>query len=209
MYASATQYIPQTGSNRRPIAMWLVVALLALLFIAIVAGAPIAIANGYEAIGNTIYLNFRHLCHQIPERSFFISGHPFAVCARCTGIYAGFAAATLAYPIFKSLRQTTAPARKWLFIAAAPLAIDWAVEFFGLLENTHTSRFLTGALLGATAVFYVIPGLIDLSLRKRGSSKPARQIPVPASSFPTRDAPSDYSAPHRRIHGDEVSTTSR
>lgn len=199
MYSSASQYVTQTGSNRRPTAMWLVVTLLALLFIAIVAGAPVAIANGYEALGNTIYLNLHYFCHQIPERSFFIAGHPFAVCARCTGIYAGFAAATLAYPLFKSLRQTTAPARKWLFIAAAPLGIDWAVEFFGVWPNTHTSRFLTGALLGATAVFYVMPGLMDLSLRKWGAPKPPRQIPVPVSSFPTEGAPSDYSAPHRRI----------
>ena len=199
MYASASQYVPQTGSNRRPTAMWASISMLALLFVAIIAGVPIAIANGYEAIGNTIYLNLRHLCHQIPERSFFISGHPFAVCARCTGIYAGFAGAALAYPIFRSLRQTNAPARKWLFIAAAPLAIDWAIEFFGFLPNTHTSRFLTGALLGATAVFYVMPGVMDLSLRRWGAPKPARQIPVPVSSFPTRDAPSDYSAPNRRI----------
>jgi uncharacterized membrane protein len=199
MHASASQYVPQTGSKRRPIAMWASISILALVFFAIIAGAPIAVANGYEAAGNTIYLNLRHLCHQIPERSFFISGHPFAVCARCTGIYAGFAAAALAYPIFRSLRQTTTPERKWLFIAAAPLAIDWAVEFFGLWQNTHTSRFLTGALLGATAVFFVLPGLIELSLRKWGASKPVRQRPVPLSSFPTRDAPSDYSAPHRRI----------
>jgi uncharacterized membrane protein len=189
--------------------MWMVVSLLALLFIAIVVGAPVAIANGYETIGNTIYLNLHYFCHQIPERSFFIAGHQFAVCARCTGIYAGFAAATLAYPLFRSLRQTTAPARKWLFIASLPLAIDWAIEFFGIWHNTHGSRFVTGAVLGATAVFYVVPGLVDLSLRKWGSSKPARQAPVPVSGFPTRDAPSDYSAPHRRIHGDEVSTTSR
>ena len=199
MRTSASQYVPQTGSNRRPIAMWLVVTLLALLFIAFVVGAPIALANGYETIGNTIYLNLHYFCHQIPERSLFIAGYQFAVCARCTGIYAGFAAATLAYPLFKSLRQTSAPARKWLFIAAAPLAIDWAVEFFGIWHNTHTSRFVTGAVLGATAVFYVMPGLMDLSLRKWGEVKPPRQVPVPVTSFPAEGAPSDYSAPHRRI----------
>ena len=173
--------------------------MLALLFIAIVVGAPIAIANGHETLGNTIYLSLRHVCHQIPERSFFIAGHQFAVCARCTGIYAGFAAATLAYPIFRSLRQTTAPARKWLFIASVPLAIDWAIEFFGVCNNTHASRSVTGAVLGAIAVFYVMPGLMDLSLRKSGSTKPPRHIPAPVIDFPTESAPSDYSAPHRRI----------
>jgi uncharacterized membrane protein len=198
MYAPSNEYVPQTGSNRRPIAMWLALAMLALLFMAIIVGAPLALANGYEAIGKTIYVNLHHVCHQIPERSYFIAGHQFAVCARCTGIYAGFAAASLAYPLFKSLRQTTAPARKWLFVAAAPLAIDWSVEFFGIWHNTHTSRFVTGALLGATALFYVMPGLVDLSLREWGSRKPAQTSP-PVRSFPTDGAPSDYSAPHRRI----------
>jgi len=32
-----------------------------------------------------------------------------------------------------------------------------------LWENTHLSRSITGALLGAAAVFYVMPGLVDLS----------------------------------------------
>lgn len=199
MYASASHYVPQTGSNRRPVLMWLTATMLALFFIGVIVGAPVALANGYEAIGKTIYWNLHYLCHQLPERSFFIAGHPLAVCARCTGIYAGFTAAALLYPLVRSLRQTTAPARKWLFLAAAPLAIDWAIEFFGIWPNTHASRFLTGALLGVTALFYVMPGLMDLSLREWGATKPPRQIPVPASSFPTQDAPSDYSAPHRRI----------
>jgi uncharacterized membrane protein len=199
MYASASHYVRQTGSNRWPILMWLAATMLALFFIGVIVGAPLALANEYEAIGKTIYRNLHYLCHQIPERSFFIAGHPLAVCARCTGIYAGFAAAALVYPLFRSLRQTTAPARKWLFLAAAPLAIDWAIEFFGIWPNTHTSRFATGALLGATALFYVMPGLMDLSLREWGAPKAPPQIPLTASSFPTQDAPSDYSAPHRRI----------
>jgi hypothetical protein len=34
-----------------------------------------------------------------------------------------------------------------------PLAIDWALGFFGFWSNTHVSRFTTGALLGAVSVF--------------------------------------------------------
>jgi hypothetical protein len=109
------------------------------------------------------------------------------------------------------LRQTEAPARKWLFIAAAPLAIDFAIEFSGIGHNTHSSRLFTGALLGAAAVFYVMPGLIDLSLRhwKRERPDPADQANIltidakevsKGAVFSTRaSAPSDYSAPHRRI----------
>jgi uncharacterized membrane protein len=199
MSVLSSQYIPQTGPNRRPVMMWLVVAILALLFIATILAAPLAAANGYLGFSTTVYLAFSHFCHQIPERSFFIAGHQFAVCARCTGIYFGFAAAALAYPVFRSLRQTSVPPRKLLFVAAAPLGIDWAVEVLGIWHNTHSSRFLTGALLGATSVFYVLPGLIELSLRSWSWRKPKPEKQVFSLPVFPRAAPSDYSAPERRI----------
>ncbi len=210
-YAPPNEYIPQLGTNSRPLVMWLLVASGSLAVMAIIIGAPLALAAGHGRLAATIYQAFSHVCHQLPERSFFIEGHPFAVCARCTGIYAGFAVAAVLYPLTRSLRQTEAPARKWLFIAAAPLAIDFAIEFSGIRHNTHSSRLFTGALLGAVSVFYVMPGLLDLSLRhwKRVREGPADATNIRTSDakevsnaevFSTRaSAPSDYSAPHRRI----------
>ncbi len=206
MYASPNEYVPQVSSNRRPLLMWLLVATGSLAVMAMIIGAPIALAAGRGNLAATIYQVFSHLCHQLPERSFFIEGHPFAVCARCTGIYAGFAAAAVLYPLARSLANTQAPARKWLFIAAVPLAIDFAIEFSGLGHNTHSSRLVTGAILGAMSVFYIMPGLLDLSLRrwKRGTetaktgTNPAQDSSA-ANVFSAPAAPSDYSAPHRRI----------
>jgi uncharacterized membrane protein len=208
MYAPPNEYIPQVGTNRRPLIVWLIMAAGSVSAMAIIIAAPVALADGHGALAATIYQAFSHLCHQIPERSFFIAGHPFAVCARCTGIYAGFALATVLYPLTRSLGQTEAPARKWLFIAAAPLAIDFSIEFTGLWHNTHSSRLLTGALLGGVAVFYVMPGLVDLSLRSwkrvsKGSSNisGSRTSDGPPNAVFSKpaSAPSDYSAPHRRI----------
>ena len=199
MYAPASEYVPQIGSNVRPIAMWLVLSGLCLVFVSIIVTAPFALAGGHAALAATIYRGFGRVCHQLPDRSYFIAGHPLAVCARCTGIYFGFTAATVTYPLFTSLRQTYTPARKWLLIAAALLFIDWSIEFFGIAHNTHSSRFLTGALLGATSVFYVIPGLIELSLRQWKSEPELNQMPVPMRSAPQNHSSSDYSAPHRRI----------
>ena len=93
------------------------------------------------------------------------------------------------------------PRPSWLLYAAIPLAIDFGVNFFGLWQNTHTSRLLTGALLGGAVVFYVVPGIIDLSTRF-GRTPPLNE---PRATFtlasPERiaSAPSDYSAPERRI----------
>jgi len=186
--------------------MWLIAAAGCVGVMSLILGAPLAMNGGHAFFGLTIYKAFSYVCHQIPERSFFIAGHQFAVCSRCTGIYAGFTVATLLYPLVRSLKQTDAPPRKWLFLGAAPLAIDFTVGYLGIWENTHSSRFATGALLGAVAVFYVMPGLMDLSLREWGkkrelaaaaASTKAAHLPVLPNSGAT--VPSDYSAPHRRI----------
>jgi uncharacterized membrane protein len=206
MYAHPNQYIPQTGINRRPLMMWLIVATGSLAVVSLIIGAPLALKTGHPFWGLTIYRAFSYVCHQIPERSFFIAGHPFAVCSRCTGLYVGFTVAVISYPLLRSLRQIEAPARKWLFLAAAPLAIDFTLGFLGIWNNTHFSRFATGALLGAVAVFYVMPGFMDLSLRTRGakhkdSSRTMTNKVSPAEGLSANvsAAPSDYSAPHRRI----------
>jgi uncharacterized membrane protein len=201
-------YVSQTTSNRRPLVVWLLVASGSLAVLAVIVGAPLGLATGHNFFAATTYRTFSHLCHQLPERSFFIAGHPFAVCARCTGIYAGFAAAAAFYPLARALRRIDTPPRKWLFIAAAPLAVDFAIEFSGIWHNTHSSRLVTGALLGAVTVFYIMPGLLDLSMRswKRGAEG-ATDIP-PRDAGPNSaakvfsspvSAPSDYSAPQRRI----------
>jgi uncharacterized membrane protein len=166
MPAHSSEYNPQTSVVRRPIFIWMVVAGGSLVILGMIVGAPLALARGHSVLALTIYSAFSHLCHQIPERSVFIAGHQFAVCARCTGLYAGFTLATLCYPVLRSLRRTDMPPRRWLLIAAVPLAIDFSLGFFGLWENTHLSRFLTGALLGSVAVFYVMPGLLDIRLKE-------------------------------------------
>jgi uncharacterized membrane protein len=191
-------YVPQTGSIRKPLATWVIVLAFVLAFCSLIIAAPLALAGGQQSIAYNIYLPFSYLCHQIPARSFHLAEHPLAVCSRCTGIYAGFLLGVIAYPLIKSLRRVETPARKWLFIAAVPLAIDFSLEFFGVWHNTHFSRFATGALLGGMVVFYVLPGLIELSLRERTPSAGSK---VTNGDFLTNTstAPSDYSAPERRI----------
>jgi len=203
MYASPANYVAQTSSIRRPLLMWLFAAAGSVFVFSLIIGAPLALDTGHPFLGLTLYRAFSYVCHQIPERSFFIGGHQFAVCSRCTGLYAGFTAATILYPLCRSLRRTEAPARKWLFLAAAPLAIDFTLGYLGIWENTHWSRFATGALLAVVSVFYVLPGLMELSLRNwQVKQKPVNTTPIStAPMFPPNvsAAPSDYSAPHRRI----------
>ena len=112
----------------------------------------------------------------------------------------------LVYPLARSLRLLETPRRVWLLAAIVPTLIDWALGFFRLWENTHLSRSLTGALLGAVCAFYVVPGLVDLSLsgwnylfaRHSTSSQEQRTPQVRLTSY-ERSAPSDYGSPSSRI----------
>ena len=166
-----------TRASRKAIAVWSGTCAIALAILGLIVAAPIAQAYGHPAIASSIYKTFSYLCHQIPERSFHLAGHQFGVCSRCTGLYAGFAVAALVYPLARSLQRTDTPSRLWLMLATLPLVIDFGLGYFSIWENTHLSRFLTGALLSSVAVFYIMPGLIDLSstIVHRFSRGPARE----------------------------------
>jgi uncharacterized membrane protein len=184
MPASLYSYVPQCVKaepepRARAWAVWAAVVFGGLAFVASIVSAPLALAEGHAFYAEAIYKGFRFACHQMPERSFHLAGHPLAVCARCAGIYAGFAVAALAYPSVRSVRRVDTPGRAWLLAATLPLAVDFALGFFGLWENTHLSRFATGALVGAVSVFYVVPSLLDLVRSRRWrdffSSEAARE----------------------------------
>jgi uncharacterized membrane protein len=158
--------------NLVAVGSWISIAATALLIVAAIVGAPVAQALGYSVFAGSIYKAFSFVCHQIPVRSFHLAEHQFAVCSRCTGLYSGFAVAALSYPLVRSLKSVDTPPRLWLILAAVPLAIDFALGYFSIWENNHLSRVTTGALLGAVAVFYIIPGLIELSSRiERGLAR--------------------------------------
>ena len=155
--------VEPTRGDRFAVVIWAFTATIALAVLALIITAPLAQAGNHTGFSSTIYKAFSFICHQIPERSFHVAGHQFAVCSRCTGLYAGFALAALIYPLARSLKRSDTPRRIWLILAAVPLLIDFALGYFSIWEDTHLSRFLTGALLSSLAVFYVMPGLIELS----------------------------------------------
>ncbi|MEK6337031.1 MAG: DUF2085 domain-containing protein [Acidobacteriota bacterium] len=154
-----------THASRAARTVWAILAVFAVALVASILAAPLAQSQSHPQFAAAIYKAYSFVCHQFSDRSFHLAGHPFAVCSRCTGLYSGFAVAVLAYPLLRSVRSTDSPPRLWLILAAVPLAVDFALGYFSIWQNNHLSRFSTGALLGAAAVFYIIPGLVDLTSR--------------------------------------------
>lgn len=203
----AEHYIPQVTSRigfRAGIALWAIATLFMLCWMAAIAYAPYALASEQTNLAHYIYRFYSFLCHQIPSRSFHIATNPFAVCARCFGLYAGLTAGLLFYPLFRSMRSPESPSRVWLLLAPIPTAIDFALTYFEIWENTHLSRSVTGAILGIGCAFFIVPGLIDLAQTDwkkvfNRSVKEENGQPNLTADASSRTVPSDYSSPARRI----------
>lgn len=162
---SIENYTPQTiiaGQKRRAFCIWSVTFFIVLLWVSAILAAPLAKINGASEFADAIYSFFSHICHQISARSFHIHEHQFAVCARCFGFYAGFLLGIGVYPLFRSLENTDSFPRFWLFAAMIPIAVDWSLTIFGIWENTHLSRTITGGILGLACAFFIIPALVEI-----------------------------------------------
>ncbi len=80
-------------------------------------------------------------CHRMPERSFFFKGKQFPLCARCTGIYLGYA---IFIPIIFFFKINI-----WYsLLAIAPTTIDGLTQAYCKRDSNNTLRFLTGILAG-------------------------------------------------------------
>ncbi len=99
---------------------------------------------------------FSSLCHQLPERSFYINGVQMAVCTRCFGIYSGMFAGSIIFPLLVILRKRSLKGgRILLILSLLIIGIDFVGNLSGLWINTNISRFYTGIFLGVSVTYYL------------------------------------------------------
>lgn len=115
------------------------------------AAAAIAVPfllHSVPALALALQRGFSLVCHQNPDRSFFLFGGRVAVCARCLGIYLGAAFGLV-------LRVSEQFARRCLLAAVALSLFDWLAELSGLHGNWMAVRFALGLALGMTGAMLV------------------------------------------------------
>jgi uncharacterized membrane protein len=136
----------------------------ALAWVAAITLAPLAIASGRAGLSlgaAAVYGVGARICHQRPERCFRIDGVPMPVCARCTGLYAGAAAAApLALVMASGAAGISARrARRIAAAAALPTLLTWSLEMAGLAHPSNIVRALAALPLGFAAAWLVIASL--------------------------------------------------
>ncbi|WP_407424883.1 DUF2085 domain-containing protein [Methanobrevibacter sp.] len=105
------------------------------------------------------------VCHRMPERSFFIGGHQFPVCARCTGFYITLILYFI-YAYFFFVDYTP------FLIALAvifliPAILDGLTQLLTDSQSNNALRFLTG-LLGGLGLGILIKALKYFMFLKLG-----------------------------------------
>jgi uncharacterized membrane protein len=115
--------------------------------VAFVLAAPLLRVAGADRFADALFALFGHVCHQAPERSLQLLGHPLAVCGRCTGLYLGLLLALLVLRTWRSERPGVAIAA----LVAAPvlIAVDVGLAALGSYDSSLFARALTGVVLGA------------------------------------------------------------
>lgn len=145
---------------------------------------PVLMATGRVSAARFVYTLFQPLCHQLPERSFFLFGPQFSYTldelerfigpdvplryigdlsigyrmAVCQRDIATFVAILLAGLAFIPLRHRLKPLPlKAFLLFCIPIAIDGFGQLFGFWESTWWSRVASGALFGVACVWLAYP----------------------------------------------------
>jgi uncharacterized membrane protein len=141
------------------------IALAASVWLVLLMASPV----GPTSLAAITYTVGSFVCHQLPERSFHLGGVQIPVCARCIGVYGGFAVMAWAFvaaprrPRSNGPRGLTARSARWIFVVSAlPTALTLAVEWSGIWRGSNVVRAIAGSTLGVGLAFVVMSAVATL-----------------------------------------------
>ena len=94
------------------------------------------------------FLGIAFMCHQRPDRSFFIKGKQLPLCARCTGILIGYILGII-IAIITSCRNNI-----YFLLLLIPMIIDGGIQQFLGINSNNWRRLFTG-IMGGIGIIYI------------------------------------------------------
>jgi uncharacterized membrane protein len=143
-----------------------------LLYVTLPWLSPLLRSAGYERLGRLIMYGYGGLCHQLPDRSFFLGGYQVCYCHRCTALYSSIAVVGLLFGLFRWRRPL---ATRGLLLLTIPIVVDgvWHIadDFLPGLGLRSTmdavgsvnfwARMVTGVLFGVGLTWWFLPRLAE------------------------------------------------
>lgn len=134
------------------------------IWCALIVTPAIAGVIGLSSVSEAVNQVFTRICHQRPERSFYLLGWKLGVCARCASIYFSFsvtAAFVLCADVTATLRNflngAAKHSRAMLIGGVAPMLVDVLLNDLGIRESTLVTRSISGCMFGIIAAPVLIP----------------------------------------------------
>ncbi|MCW9708597.1 DUF2085 domain-containing protein [Fodinibius salsisoli] len=106
-----------------------------------------------------------YVCHQLPDRSFWLNNQPMAVCSRCLGIYGGFLSGWLLLPLIDYFKNRPQPAKRAAIGAVLVNLADIIGNLVGFWENTLLSRFMLGSLAGLSVALLFVGTFFNRNIK--------------------------------------------
>ena len=152
----AAEAAPLQSENRSSLVFcWSWWSLVPVALTAAVLAVPYCSTHGPVALGFVLQRGFSLVCHQRPERSFWIFGAPVPICARCLGIYMGAASGLL-------MRTSRSIAMRLLIAAVLINVLDAVTEVVGVHGNWMAVRFGLGLALGTAGALLISSSMPDV-----------------------------------------------
>ena len=140
----------------------LILAVILILWLGGIIIAPVFASSGIywqRRIARLLYFLYQPVCHQFPNRSFFIHSYPFTVCVRCFAVYLCGLVLAVYYLFRHSIKMLKLSS--YAIIAIFPL-LDFILEKLNLYHNLIFLRFITGGMLGFILFHLLIVGISEV-----------------------------------------------
>ena len=157
------------------------------LYVGLPLLAPVLMDAGMELPAKAIYLVYRPLCHQRPERSYFSGGEQLVYskeelvdagvnvgllardignesvgwkvgfCERDVAIYGAIFVTGLVDALVRKQLKGWRMKLRYFALFLVPMAVDGLLQLVGLHESNWLLRSITGAIFGVGAVLFAYP----------------------------------------------------
>jgi len=151
--------LQKTSWKPGPGSVVLLVTIAAALFTLVIVLAPVLSSSAPRFVLG-VRMVCSPLCHQEPSRTLYMGGGPVAVCARCTGLYAGGVLGLLGGGLLGAWRHKAPPAL--FFLLVTPTLLDAVSPWLGFSGLENFPRAVVSLPAGAACGWFLAYAVGDL-----------------------------------------------